>query len=554
MQVKLPKIHSFTDIVLLLSVVLIGGFNEYVSCILSVIICGYIFFKLCKEKQLILKTDLTFIAVSVICVFYGLSCFWAIDSGMAFIGFLKFLPVLLYLVAISQNDSSSFEEVLPVLAAALTVISFIGMKIGVGESFFSVAGRLAGFFQYPNTFALFLLICELLIIKKTSLKIPDFVLIAILSAGVFFTGSRTVFILFFISNAAMIFFGAKRQTRKILILVFAVIIAVMAAVILLSKGNVFERFLNISFKESTFVGRILYFVDALPLLIKYPFGMGYLGYSYIQNSIQTGLYSVRYVHNDFLQLFLDVGFIPALLFIAAIIRAIFSKNTAVYKKIIILTLCAHSWFDFNLQFIGMFFILILLLNDTSAKKTVIKKKLLLSKSVVALLLVVNIYMGIALGLAYFEKREASEALYPFNTDNKIAMLESQSDVNAANLIAEEILKQNTASYIPYSIKSKYAYSKGEFTAVIRNKQLAIAKNPLNYDEYEEYCKMLINGIILYNKASDSGSVKVCQTELLKAKAMLESNESRLSKLGKMIKDQPVTEFSEEILNYINAIE
>ncbi len=543
------KVNCFADFVLLLSTVIVGGFNEYVSCILSVLLCIYLGIKLVKNKRLVIKPSLTLLSVALIPIGYGFTCLYAVDSGMAFIGFLKYLPLVLFLVSLHQGKESSYAEILPAFAAVLTVISAIGMYIPFFKPFFTVAERLAGFFEYPNTFALFLLVCELLLFKKTSFKVLDIIVMAVLTFGIFLTGSRTVFVLLFVSNALAVFFVAKRSVRKILIIVFVCAVAVLIAFMLFSNNLIFARFLRISLNETTFVGRFLYFADALPLMLKHPFGMGYLGYSYVQHEIQTGVYTVRYIHNDFLQLVLDIGFIPALVFIAAIVRKIFKKDTPAFVRIILLTVFAHSCFDFNLQYLSIFFIILLLLEDNKKPKE-IKKNLWCAHTLLALVLVLSVYMGTALALAHFEVRTLSDKLYPFNTDNKISMLSKETDVKRANDLAIEIQNQNSATYIPYGIKAKYAYSKGEIKAVINNKQIAFTKNPFNYDEYEEYCKMLINGIELYKKAGDTASVNICKTELLKTKALLEKNNDRLSNLGKQIKDQPKTTLSEDILHYI----
>lgn len=544
------KINCFADIILLLSVVLIGGFNEYVSCILSVILCAYLSFKIAKTKKLVIKPSLTLLSVALIVLGYGFTVLYAVDSGMAFIGFVKYLPLVLFLVSLNQSEKeSAYAEILPVFAAILTLISAIGMHIPFFKPFFTVAERLAGFFEYPNTFALFLLVCELLLFKKTSFKLLDIAVMAVLTFGIFLTGSRTVFVLWFIANALCVFFVVNKKIRKILLAVFALAVAVLVAFMLFTDNLIFARFLRISLNETTFVGRFLYFYDALPLMLKHPFGLGYAGYSFVQHGIQTGVYTVRYIHNDFLQFVLDIGFIPALVFIAAIIRKILKKDTPTYIRIILITVFAHSCFDFNLQYLSIFFIIILLLEDNKKPKE-IKKNLWCANLLVSLVLVISVYMGTALTLAHFDARMLSDKLYPFNTDNKIAMLASETDINKANSLAIEIQKCNNATYIPYGIKAKYAYSKGEFKAVINNKQIAFTKNPFNYDEYEEYCKMLISAIELYKKAGDTASVNICKTELLKTKALLEKNNERLSSLGKKIKDQPKTTLSEDILHYI----
>ena len=199
------------------------------------------------------------------------------------------------------------------------VITGVGMQFPVGEALFSVAGRLAGFFQYPNTYAVFLLVCELLMLKKDDRMLWDYIALIILSVGFLYTGSRTAFAVAVLANVAMLFVLGKRPVR-IALLVGVIGVVLLAGLLALDKNSVIHRYLTISFKESTFVGRLLYWQDALPLLLEYPFGMGYMGYYYVQQSIQTGVYSVVYVHNDLLQMLLDIGWVPVALVLTTLVQ------------------------------------------------------------------------------------------------------------------------------------------------------------------------------------------------------------------------------------------
>lgn len=554
MIAKLIKKHSFTDAVVLTTLVFAGGFHEYISCLLAVALSIYLIFRLRSTGKLHIEKSIWTVAVGLICLGYGVSCFWAVDPGMAFVGFLKFLPLMLFLIALwQQPGSGSLVETLPIFGALLTVLTAIGMQFGsLGEELFGVAGRLAGSFQYPNTFAVFLLVCELLALKKPGKKLWDYLILTVLIGGLLYTGSRTVFVLAVASNFLMLLLLGKKRGR--LLLLAAAGAAVLAVVLLALGGNtVLRRYLTISFTESTFVGRILYWMDALPLLLKYPFGMGYMGYYYIQGSIQTGVYSVAYIHNDFLQLLLDVGLIPGGVFFAAVISYFCRKGVALTDKLIVATLCLHCLFDFDLQFLGIFFLLLVLAVPKNAPVIILKASAVYT-AVLAAVAALGVYMGTALGLARYGIMEAADAMYPYNTRNKLAMLEMETDIAAADALAKKILAQNTAYYAPYSIRAKYAYSQGDFVALIENKHLAFEKNPFGYTEYEEYCVMLINGITLYEQAGDTQSADFCRQQLLLTKQMLASNKQRLSTLGAMIDDQPETELPEEIRQYIGQLE
>ena len=184
--------------------------------------------------------------------------------------------------------------------------------------------------------------------------------------GIVMSGSRTVFVL---TAVVLIWILIVRAPgRRIILTVLGAGIGV-AAVLAVAAGSlgVLERFTNISFSASTFLGRILYAQDALPLILRHPFGLGYYGYYYIQQSIQTGVYSVVNVHNELLQMFLDVGVIPAVVMSAAVLRAVFTKRTDARNRLILVMLILHSLFDYDFQFLAIGFVLILFLDMRNVK-------------------------------------------------------------------------------------------------------------------------------------------------------------------------------------------
>lgn len=553
MGIQSIKKYSFSAWALAAVLLLIGGFHEYISCALAAVLSGWLLWTLYKQKKLNIRKDLLTSAVVAVCFGYLLSCLWAVDRGMAFVGFVKFLPLILYLFCLQQEDEPAQAlELLPYWGAVLAILSAVGMQFSAVKALFSVAGRLAGTFQYPNTFAIFLLVCQLLVLKKSGKRIADYVVMLILVAGFLYTGSRTAFVVALLANIAMLLTMTRKKLRLIALAILGGV-CLVCGLLALIPGSVLGRFLTISLTESTFVGRLLYWVDALPLLVKYPFGMGYMGYYYTQQSIQTGVYSVTYIHNDLLQLILDIGWVPVGLLVAAIIGWFSRKTVPLADKIIVGAVCLHSLFDFNLQFISVFMLLLLLLSVDDPRKNLVVKPGLLLKTGFAAVILLGLYMGSALMLSHFGQLELSDSLYPYNTRNKLSMLEQEKDLEKANALVDEILAQNTHFYASYSIKAKYCYSKGDFGAVIQNGRAALERNPFSQSDYEAYCKMLITGIDLYEKNGDSQSAQICKTELLAVYQQFSQITGRLSTLGKMIKDQPVTELSSEIRDYVKGI-
>lgn len=542
--------------ILLLSLVLSGGFNEYVGCVLSAIISVLLILKIAQNRNLVVNINITSLSIAVITLLYLISCFYAIDSGMAFVGFLKFLPVLLYMLLLMQDKGikEHLIALLPYVALALGVLSLVLMYIPITKDYFTVSDRLAGFFQYPNTFALFLLVGELTALSKEKLKPIDIISALLLIILLLFTGSRAVFILAVFSNVLIIFFRKGKKVKILLGIVVAVLaVAVLLMLPLFNNSEIFSRYFTISFTESTFVGRLLYYFDAFPLILRHPFGLGYMGYYYVQQSIQTGVYSVMFIHNDFLQLLLDVGWIPCLLFVVGIIKSFFRKGNSAGKRIILLTVFLHCLFDFDLQFISMFFILLLFLSYNDGKQFELKKGAVFVFSFVITGLL-SLYFAVALGLAHFGFNQAADSMFPGNTQNKVDLLIAEDDIVAQNEIADRIISQNEYVQIAYSAKARYAFSQGDFESLISYKNKIFQIAPFSYDEYEDYCYMLIQGIQLYKQAGDEYSTEVCEQQLLKTADRLDRLDDKLSNLGRKIVDQPKTDLPDDIVKYINSLE
>ena len=550
MTASKPMRGSFSLWILATALLLAGSFHEYIGCLLSVGICIGLFVKIRKNQGVFVEKSLLSLAVVGVCAGYGITCLWAVDRGMAVVGFLKFLPLLLYLVCLWQEDGQNdLFSVMPVLGAALAVLSAILMVLPGAEGRFSVADRLAGVFQYPNTFAAFLLVCLLSAMQKEKRAWYDWVSMPILAAGILYTGSRTVFVLAVAACGVMLFLSVQKKGKFLLICLLGAA-ALTAVLLLLADNPVVGRFFRISLTESTLVGRILYYADGLKLLVKCPFGMGYFGYYYSQGSVQTGVYSVTFIHNDFMQLLLDIGWIPGGLFLFAVGRWFFRKDVAPKQKLVVGTLCLHSLLDFNLQFVAVFMLLLGLMSSAPAKREKWKANAVMTGAV-ALFAVLSLYMALPLALAHWDQRELSHKLYPYNTQNMLSMIEEERDLERANALADKILQQNTAHFGAYTVKAIYAYSKGNFSAMMQYKEAVFRTNPFDHIAYEEYCQWLINGISIYEKNGDSASAKVCRQQISQTVNRLHQNEKRLSKLGSMIKDQPVTALSDAMQQAVN---
>ena len=551
MNIKIKNIKiDYIEIFLIISLFAVGIFHEFLSCIVSLILCIYIAILSGKNGGAKFTVGLGSSAIAAIVIFYGISELWAIDRGTAFIGSLKFLPLLLFSVVLMQSDTSpeKYLGIIPITAVSMTVISFLLSLIPILRRIFIPADRLAGFFEYSNTYALFALLGSIISVTKERIKAADIIFALILLAGIFLSGSRTVFALTIVSAIAVLIFH-KNKKLKLFISGIILLSIISAALYAFISGN-FEttgRFLTSSFTESTFVGRILYFYDALPVILHHPFGLGYEGYYYLQTSFQSGVYSVRYIHNDFLQLMLDVGFIPAIALIAAILHAFFKKGTSLRKRLLLFVISAHSCFDFDLQFIAIFMVLILLLDVNCGKA--IKIPAAVCNTIYTALGCISIYMGISLTGAFLGNYRLSYALYPWNTDVNINLLMQDTDAESMDIDADRIISQN--KYVPsaYSAKAEAAYSRGNFAEMMEYKDKAIRLSPFDHEEYIDYIYKLLTGAELYKQAGDTYSSEICMQKAFAVLDNFYSQEDKLSRLGKMIDDQPVTEVPPELQEF-----
>lgn len=546
---------KFIEVFSVLSFAAIGLFHEFLTCIAGIALCVYLCVLFAKQGRIRFFVNATSISVLLIVSFYGFSVFWAVDSGEALIGFFKFFPLFLFMLVLMQNplQATIWLKTLPYVATVMTVVSAVLMQIPLLKRYFSTAGRLSGTFQYANTFALFLLVAILLIATKEKFTRTDFIMLPVLLFGLIYSGSRTVFVLMLVSIGALLLFKRNKRYSFALAAFVLVLVGISAGYAVLS-GNFSSigRFLTTSFTESTFVGRLLYFYDALPIVLKHPFGLGYMGYNYMQYSFQTGVYTVRFVHNDFLQLLLDVGWIPTGTFVVAIFKSFFKKGTSLTRRLLLFVISAHTCFDFNFQYLAIFMLFIVLLNYQDGEEKEISPKKAAYGAVAVLLSVCFLYIGIGQSLSYFKLYTLSNRVYPWCTRNHAAMLVS-GNVDNAEKLADRVIENNGYVALAYRVKARAAYTDGDFKAVIQNEKKAIQVAPFFYDTYEEYCYLLMSGISLYEKVGDTYSADVCREELVGIVAQLKKLPEKCSALGRRIQDQPETEIPADIEKFVEAI-
>lgn len=542
------------------SLILLGGFYEFTSCI---IFCGLSFFILLdyyknKRKFVI---GINALCIAAITVAYLLSIVFAVDRGMAFLGFIKYMPLIPLVLLVSQievEERTKLIRLIPLMGVGMTVVSALLSFSETISSFLNVNGNLSGFFQYPNTFALFLTIGLIVLADDLGTNKKEWISkgfqAVVLLGGIIASGSRTAVIILIVLYAILLY---RRDTRKLMIyaLIVSVVTLLIVIVIALVSGSLdsIQALFNIS--GSTFYGRILYVLDALPLVLKNPLGLGYWGYFFTQGQIQTGVYAILYVHNDFVQLFLDAGWIAGAGLIVVLVRSIKSKDTPQLFKLILVFMSIYMMFDFHLQYISIFMILLLCLDyNVSNEKHVILEMNKVIQVISGIMIILSLYMGIALGMKYLGLDDYYIKLYPYDTEIKLENLENAETLEESNAIADDILKYNTSVSAVYGAKAEYAYSEYDFQAVSEYKLEEIRLSPYTRGNYRELIDMMNVGMLMYEEVGDTVSTVYCRNIITNVPNMLEVLNENTSYLGTMIDASPYLTLSDEYIAYIEELE
>ncbi len=494
-----------------------GGFFSASSVVLGGASIWILGMEYKESKRLDLRLSLSSVALGLVVLGYWASLFWAENKGAAWIGAAKFSSLGLYGLALMQQSSEKRERILailPLAGAIMVVTSFPLQFISVLSDNIAPKGRLAGFFEYPNTFALFLLIGLIVQYTKTQRRNADYAIDLLLIVGVFLSGSRTNFAFM----ALIIVVGCVcRKDRKFRLITGGGFVLCIAASLVGAKllgGFTAARYLTASASDTSFLCRVLYDWDALPVILRHPFGLGYMGYRAVQGSIQTGVYTVSYVHNELLQLFLDIGWIPTLALCAAILLSFFKRGAGAQRRLILLVIAGHCMLDFDLQYLAIWMVLLTCLNLECGKTAAFQRSVPAMIGGFVALLAVCLWLVTGDLLYYRGRTQPCRELTPFPGAALERQLSELDDADALDETAQKVLKLNRYSTIAWSARTNAAYATGNITSMMQYKDRAIATAPYSLDEYLDYFDKLYGAMERYIAIGDQGSAAFCAQKLL----------------------------------------
>lgn len=550
-----------------------GGYFELSSAFISILLCGTLLWRICQEKYTeIHMNDAVLCAVSIP-LFYALSAIWAADRGLAVWGGVKYLPILLFglnCALLSPDDRKKILMDLPLLASVLTVVSLLFSVIPAFRSQIFVAGRLGGFFMYPNTYAAFLAAAVLIWTeqffdwvrnrKQTETKKKETGLLAefvILSIGLYLSASRGVLVFFFPVFLLQLIRNRRAVSGNYVILFFGILGMILTGLItigfLTDHRGIIDHLTSFSFTGSTLLGRILYWKDAIPIILKNPLGLGYMGYYCMQGSFQTGVYAVRSAHNGLIQIMLDVGWLPAIILLLALFRSFRSRTVSIWQKLMLLFLILHDSFDMNLDFIVMWFLLLLCLDWNELNSHRFRKHTGIAAALMTIGCACSLYIGTASYLYYCGYHAKSASLYPWNTFANIELMIEEADTRKQEEIADCIVKQNPYISLAWAVKANAKLEDGDVQSFFTYKEKSISLNRYDITSYEDYFEKLYVLVNRYYEAGDQESVKICLNKMMNINTMLEKVKADTDSLAWKLADKPVLELSADHQGFLDRI-
>ena len=529
MQTKKSKL-GYTIVVMLFTFCIYGGFYEWgIAAAALLIIAGII----CSNQKYSFQVPLFPLIILCIAI---LTTIWSIDYTENLLGIIRISAVvwwIIYCSALNKREKKIAIASIPYMGIAMTICGFFTLLFDSIYPLFWSAQRFGGFFQYANTCALFLLIGIIVLAEQMQAQLAKgknwyrYIGFVILLVGLLATGSRSIMILFLLWGLTK----GKKAAAGILLL------GAGAYCYLLITGNQqnIARIFTLLTSNSTIYGRLLYYLDALDIIKAHPFGLGYMGYYYIQHSVQRGVYTVRFVHNDFLQAGLDYGVAVMLIFTVYLIGQICKGKQTRLQKELLLIIGIASAADFHLQYFIIEIIGALCLDLDYGIKW-INKEVFLSKILkFALGVAASVYLlaAVPLLLDYLGDSYLALQCFPHYTRALEHELAAAQEPHVAVYYADKILTHNQYVAAAWDAKAYDAAEAGDFQNAICYKDNVIELERYNVEEYKRY-DMMLKDMIMQSEELDYITKK--RVELPK---QLEILKEQTRDIAYKIRDKPV---------------
>lgn len=537
---------------------LIGLAYEYLILFATCVVLIVLLICVLKRRKITIYASVGSVAGLLMLIFSGVSVFTGLIPGESVFGFLRVLCASIWVLLLMQLSTEEKDQalgVIPEVAAVMTVVSALMYTMGSVANFVFNNGRMSGFFQYANTFALYLLVAFVIrtnqnckhTAKDKKEKVKQYLYPMIYLIGILWSGSRTTF--FMTAAVILITIIRKKQVRKYYsLLTLAGIVGVVVYVAVTGRMESIGRFLTTSITSSTLVGRVLYWQDAIRMLLSHPQGIGYMGFYFLQGKEQTGVYSVQFVHNEWLQMALDFGVLFLVAFVVLFVYQF--KHIDGEKRSILLLIGVHMAMDFDLQFMSILWVLLLSMDWQLGKKMIwdmeTKKA---SKPLIwtfcFLFWGVSGWLGLGNALYQQGSFDASVAIYPWSLRAQEQYMLASSTAEEYEVRAKKVLSLYEDDAPALDIMALCEAEKGDYISVEQYKKHSLQVQKYRTECYDDYIMMMDTGAQQYKEMGDEAACEKCVKSLLEIPELLEEVEQNTNPLAYKINDKPNFTLSEK---------
>jgi len=214
-----------------------------------------------------------------------------------------------------------------------------------------------------------------------------------------------------------------------------------------------------------------------------------------------------------------VGWIPAGLFLWALVEAFRSPEGGLCRRLLLAVLCLHALFDFDTQFISVAF---LMLTAASVEPKGTRK---LPGPVFAALSVplclFALWLGTASALLAAGRPQEAAGWYPGYTEALIRML-PETENSRIEETADRILRLNGSAAPAWDRRAEAAFQRGDFDTALDAKEEAV--------RLSRYNRCLGRG--------DAAGAARCSAKLEALPGRMQAVLDGTSALGRLIDDQP----------------
>lgn len=523
-------------VILFLFPFFVGGYYVFYSAVVGIVLAVLLLINIFKFKEIKYSASFTFFVLMFMSVMYFVTKFWAVDKSMAIHGFVKFFSAFLFVVTLIQIDKDEQKTLLcsvPLTAVVMTVFTYLMGFTAFGKNrFYDNIGDLHGTFEYANAFAIYLLV-GIIVALFSDIKLPFKIITFIVCVfGIYKSNSRAVWLvsvfMVVVIITYFIFKHVDNAKNKVSVVFLGILFAVLVFILLYRFGIV-EKVWNYVSTDSSFNERLLYYMDAFHYILKHPFGKGAYAFYFAQPAFQSAYYYAIDVHCDFLQYAIEIGVIPAVLFVVVVVKQLCSKQNSVLQKFVILTIVLHSLVDYDLQFTSILFVMLLCFYYQNIKTIEVTSKLVPSVIALAFALFYGV-IGLSAFCNYIGDHQKSVYYYK-NTPSLIILMQSTNDKQSAYVLAQEILKRNDSVYEPNNVMANIYSADNKYGKAVKQMELVIKKDPRTMQHYRDYIDLLVKASKYYDERGETKKSQIYKDKIACVDDMVSDLKNHTSKRG-----------------------